>query len=954
MKCTTIEEALKNYSEVTNLYLSGDECKKAFTDEIEKLTNLKSLHFSPKLKEWSSFPKGFKKLNIDVLHITGVRVNELIGMKLKHLSISLASIDFLPLCKNISDIEELTLLFAEEFSIPKEIEQLSKLKKLSIGKGTLVNVADEIANLNELNILNLQSLGFKEFPLAFTKISNLKELSLKSFSKLTTLPKEIKNWKKLKSIYFQDCFKNREEMNFEDELFHKDAPIELPSAIAELKSLQKFETSFCPIKNLNSLAELTNLEEIKIVQGDLENIDVLENLINLKKLDINCSYKISSIASLATLTSLKHLDVGNTKITDLKALSKLTSLEYLNVKKCPFDKSKPKLKNALLPIYTFENLKILKASKITQEEWEKRDRNEVSKKKTTPEEIIKFLENKNSSLIELEKAINAINDIETVFNVSKHDVDDSTLAIEILDTAVSNNISKLSDETLQKIISFSFSDQSMSDSYEVTIIAVNEIIKRKSIKGQEHVVKAFLNCCEYYDAGHRFYGATVQDQLIDDLFPNFELAPLVELILNVEDSLLHPEYGDNMSPLYAHAFSKMSDTSNYEPLLIAHLTSFVFENITEESIIEMLDEILESEIMESSKKIIETLKNTASVTNAGLKGESVTYFEKMLQEVDKSIPFNIFANFDLEEVFKELPLHEVSYNNLQNIFTSLISSEETSINQATTQTVKVLFLLDESKLKDYLIDSSNKSETIKQRLINILKVGVSKTEEDYINKNLYKEFAVTNRYLLLGKSEEDIKKELAEKKAILLKKELAAKQKNELNEAFNKSLKKVDNDFFINESQEIISNELLSDYSFDMASFTTKLLINSLQHGDFISAKNVVLNYAEKLLPIVGPSHKQDDVASNAIVLAIMAKDEDVSSLVFEKILPKDFKATDISNEILAFNLSCFYAYNKDKKRMLPMIKQSLNLGKNPKQFKTDTDFSVFWEDQDFIEVLNS
>ena len=85
MKCTTIEEALDNYNEVTDLYLKGEECKKANTEEIEKFTNLKSLHFLPNIEEWSTFPEGFKKLELDVLHISGVRINELLGMKIKNL-----------------------------------------------------------------------------------------------------------------------------------------------------------------------------------------------------------------------------------------------------------------------------------------------------------------------------------------------------------------------------------------------------------------------------------------------------------------------------------------------------------------------------------------------------------------------------------------------------------------------------------------------------------------------------------------------------------------------------------------------------------------------------------------------------------------------------------------------------------------------------------------------------
>ncbi len=949
MKCTTIEEALKNSKEVTNLYLSGEECQNAYTDKIEKLTNLKTLHFSPKLKEWSSFPKGFKKLNIDVLHVSGIRINELIGLKIKTLDIEIANIDILPLCKNFPDIEELSLsLGNSEFSIPKEIERLSKLKELSIRMGILIDVAREIANLKDLKILNLNRLNLNKLPVEFTYIPNIEEFSLKNSPKVTTLPETIEHWRKLEKILFIDCFKNREGMNFEDELFHKDQQISLPSSISKLKKLREFEIKFCPIKNLNALSELSNLEEIKVTQANLKSIDVLGKLTKLKKLDIENSYNLISIDSLSGLTNLEYLNISNTKVSDLKALHKLNKLNYLNVKGCSFDKNRSStLRKTLLFFYSFENLKTMKASSITQQEWDNRNRNEALKKKMTPEEIISILGNKNTNLVELEKTLNAIEDLETVFNVSKNDAYDSTLEIAMLDTAVASNIINLSDSTLQKLIAVSFADTGMYDSYEVTIIVVNEIINRKCISGQKHVVKAFINCTTYYDAGHRYYGSTVQDQLIDHLFPDFELEPLVELILSIDYSLLHPESGDNMCSLYPHIFSKMKNDDSYELRVLENLSNYIFENINDKMVLEILDEILEKDISDNSKKTIEELKNTSAIINNALKSGNINDFEIMLQKLNTQIPASIFVDFNLEDAFNILPIKELSFDILLKAFTAVLSFKKTNTSH---QIIKVLFAIDSDRLKQYLENQSRENEEFKDTLIKILSVDISEKEKNYINKFEYEEFAQKQKYFLQGKSEEDIKEELL----LQEKKEIARKQKNELKEAFNQSIRTVNNDFFIQKSQEIINDELLTDYSVDMANYTTKTLINSLQNGDFSSAKKVVVHFAEKLLPVVGFSNKQYDVASNSIVLAIMSKDKEVEQLIFDKLLPKNFEAKNINNEILAFNLSCYYALKNNKKSMLLMIAQSLNLGKKPQHFKNDTDFSAYWEDQDFITVLNT
>ncbi len=160
-----------------------------------------------------------------------------------------------------------------------------------------------------------------------------------------------------------------------------------------------------------------------------------------------------------------------------EALYKLKNLTYLNIRNCPFDKNKSKLKDALLFFYSFENLKAIKASNISQQEWDNRDRNEILKERMSPKKIIAILENKNASLITLENALNAIEDLETVFSVNKNDSYDNTLKIEVLDTVVTSNITKLSNQILQKLISVNFADKGMYDSYEVTILVINSIIK---------------------------------------------------------------------------------------------------------------------------------------------------------------------------------------------------------------------------------------------------------------------------------------------------------------------------------------------------------------------------------------------------------------------------------------------------------------------------------------------
>ena len=61
-----------------------------------------------------------------------------------------------------------------------------------------------------------------------------------------------------------------------------------------------------------------------------------------------------------------------------------------------------------------------------------------------------------------------------------------------------------------------------------------------------------------------------------------------------------------------------------------------------------------------------------------------------------------------------------------------------------------------------------------------------------------------------------------------------------------------------------------------------------------------------------------------------------------------------ISWDILAFNLACKYARESDREPAFRFTKRALELGKSPDQFLSDTDFSEFAEDKDFVALLDA
>ncbi len=151
--------------------------------------------------------------------------------------------------------------------------------------------------------------------------------------------------------------------------------------------------------------------------------------------------------------------------------------------------------------------------------------------------------------------------------------------------------------------------------------------------------------------------------------------------------------------------------------------------------------------------------------------------------------------------------------------------------------------------------------------------------------------------------------------------------------------------------------ELTSDateYAFEIANFTTKLLLNRLQANDYSLAEDIFNHYVDYFLPRIGLHPKASDVASLGLSLSILAQKENVATKVFDKIMGPDFDIIAIENNVLLFNLAGYYALHQDKPNLLLAAKQALVKGHRPEPFLTDPDFKDYLNDRDFLAVVKA
>jgi len=143
-------------------------------------------------------------------------------------------------------------------------------------------------------------------------------------------------------------------------------------------------------------------------------------------------------------------------------------------------------------------------------------------------------------------------------------------------------------------------------------------------------------------------------------------------------------------------------------------------------------------------------------------------------------------------------------------------------------------------------------------------------------------------------------------------------------------------------------------FSFQFANYSTKILISRTKNRDYGAAKKIVNNYIDNILPFSEYHRKTNDLASNALVLSTLSNDQKFGQKVMDELLGPHVEASTIKNEILLFNLACYYALKKQKNKMLDFIAQALSHGKKAEQFLSDLDFEYYWEDKEFIALLQS
>jgi len=134
----------------------------------------------------------------------------------------------------------------------------------------------------------------------------------------------------------------------------------------------------------------------------------------------------------------------------------------------------------------------------------------------------------------------------------------------------------------------------------------------------------------------------------------------------------------------------------------------------------------------------------------------------------------------------------------------------------------------------------------------------------------------------------------------------------------------------------------------------SRLISVMLSDNEIGQAELLFWHYARKINPYTGVCGYKTNLIANALALGIQSNDARIIGFVFDRMMGREFDVTSVENTSILFNLACYYAITGVTEKMQEAMRLALAHGKSPEDFRREKDFSAYWQDREFIEILAS
>jgi len=299
--------------------------------EIKKLSHLcisnliksTNIDFISNLKKL----KGLKLDNIkDKNKITLEGLNNLVTLEISNFN-------YRKIIQNLpQSLESIYLEGVNSASIPKEILETKKLRKLEIHNGEITKIQDSILNLNKLIRLRVSNCKLDTLNNSIFKSKSIVHFDF-SENQITAIPKEIGNASKALSLRLDN-----------------NSLKTLPEEIQHLKHLNSLGLSNNDLSEIpHYFSKLSDLQDLLIGHNKISSIDnQLDSLEHLRHLDLEHN-EIEKL-NCDLNSNLNFLDISNNKISSIpENFTKFTNLHIFDIDKNPISEKSLGLLNDLEP-----------------------------------------------------------------------------------------------------------------------------------------------------------------------------------------------------------------------------------------------------------------------------------------------------------------------------------------------------------------------------------------------------------------------------------------------------------------------------------------------------------------------------------------------------------------------------------------------------------------------------
>jgi len=585
-----IPPAIGELTRLESLRLRNCPGPLALPEEMTRLTGLRHLAISAAQGTWTELPTFLQRLPIESLEVDETDLSGILGLRhLKRLNFVARNLarDVRRLAEGLPGLVDIQVrpLHMVGDILPPAISRFRCLETLVLTSCGLTDLPPELAELGRMRVLRLHNLLMETLPEVVTRLEGLEELGItqeacrecrRNPRGLTGLPWDLAKLTKLRRLDLSYALNNgsdeagRERDEDEDAL--EFAPV--PSVLGELADLEHLNLDGCGVMSIEALAPLRSLKSLSLRSCGLATCEPFSQHPLLEDLDLRNSHQLQDFTPLVHLTRLRKLGLRECLIIDLGPLAGLPALAELDIEETYYQEEHLPLLLRLPALVT------LHARAEVLATWKRRRSIAARPESFRPRLASADRAEAVAALRELAAwlgpVVDGIRELWTIFGLdSRDDLSDSQSMVELpeLDRFLELHLSALTSEELGTAIACVLREVYANPRAVVTI--VQEMVRRADVVAQKMAVRAFFDSCtDSYEPDHRWHDERVLDQLIDDLFPQFESEPLADLLSEADSGMLDREQGDAVDALFAPAFARCRDEAT-RTRLVNRLRSYL-------------------------------------------------------------------------------------------------------------------------------------------------------------------------------------------------------------------------------------------------------------------------------------------------------------------------------------------------------------------------------------------